>query len=1196
MSGVWGITLLMVFSLAPAVGAPADAASQAVLVVSLEGPENAVHVMRSGATVWDPARTGQTLYPGDRIRTGDRGRVTLRWTDNSTVRLRPFSVVLIEPSRDTRSLGVHLLNGLLYFFHRDRPTEARFNTHTASAAIRGTELMFEFDEGTGRTTVTLLDGLVELTNAAGRLELVSGEQGIAGPAGPPTKTAVIQTVNLIQWCLYYPGILDVDELALTEDTRRALAESLEAYRSGDLLGALAAYPEGRTPASPEETVYEAAVQLAVGKVDRAADRLRPLLAEGDPIGRSTRLAAALRTLIAAVTLQPAPAVELPEPLASEWLAESYAAQSRGDLSGALGAAWQAVGQSPRFGLAWARVAELEFSFGHTTRALAALDRALELSPRNAQALALKGFLLAAGNQVAAALGWFDQAIALDGGLGNAWLGRGLCKVRQGRVREGKDDLQVAVTVEPQRALLRSYLGKAYSVAGNNRQARKELDLAKTADPNDPTSWLYSALLNQQENRINDAVRDLEQSQALNDNRRLYRSRLLLDQDRAVRGANLASVYRDAGMADVSVQEAGRAVSADYANASAHYFLADSYNEYRGYGRTDLRYETPAVSEYLIANLLSDVRSGPLSPQVSQQEYGRLFDRDRLGFASSTDYLSRGAWRQSAVQHGLVGNSRYAVDVLYHSDPGQRPNNDLDLFSLSARFKQQLTAADSVYVQALYSDVESGDMIPSYDNVGNPDLRVKETQEPILLAGYHHQWSPGSHTLVLGGRLQDTVRISDVNNDVFAQFKLRGNGVTGFPADVANGALVFPYWPRGGLAYRSEFEAYTLEVQQLCQNRTDRGGHGLVAGARVQAGSLDTQTRLGDFLVPALVLYNPWHTNWNASWGYPGYATNQDTHLLRVSAYAYYHWQPASPFLFTLGLTYDWLDYPQNHRFAPTSGRQAGADQLSPKWGLMWTPAEFLSFRAAYSRSLGGVSLEQSFQLEPTQVAGFNQAFRSLMPESVVGSIPAAQFETWNLALEQKVGRGTFLGAQAQWLGSEADRGVGVFTLFEDDPMRAVPSGTTERLDYDERTLLVTFNQLVGRHGVLGARYRMSDAELTRSLPGIPVELSAALAHRRHVATLHQLHLYGLVHHPSGLFGSLESIWSQQSNRGYAPDMPGSDFWHLNAFVGYRFSRRHAELQLGLLNLTDRDYRLNPLNLTAELPRERTLAVSCRFWF
>src|SRR5262249_20892286 len=157
---------------------------------------------------------------------------------------------------------------------------------------------------------------------------------------------------------------------------------------------------------------------------------------------------------------------------------------------------------------------------------------------------------------------FDQAIALDGGLANAWLGRGLIQIRQNHDREGRADLQVAATLEPQRSLLRSYLGKAWTRTRDPRHAERELDLARQLDPKDPTPWLYSALLEQRENHINDAVRDLEKSTDLNDNRSLYRSRLLLDQDRAVRSANLASIYRDARMTEVCVREASQAVSYD----------------------------------------------------------------------------------------------------------------------------------------------------------------------------------------------------------------------------------------------------------------------------------------------------------------------------------------------------------------------------------------------------------------------------------------------------------------------------------------------------------------------------------------------------------------------------------------------------------------------------------------------------------
>src|SRR5207253_8046809 len=126
---------------------------------------------------------------------------------------------------------------------------------------------------------------------------------------------------------------------------------------------------------------------------------------------------------------------------------------------------------------------------------------------------------------------------------------------------------------------------------------------------------------------------LEKSQELNDDRSVFRSKLLLDQDRAVRAANLAGIYKDAGMVDVSVREASRAVNYDYGNYSAHLFLANSYDALRDPKQINLRYETPWLSELLIANLLEPVGAGPLSQYVSQQEYSRLFETNHLGVSS-----------------------------------------------------------------------------------------------------------------------------------------------------------------------------------------------------------------------------------------------------------------------------------------------------------------------------------------------------------------------------------------------------------------------------------------------------------------------------------------------------------------------------------------------------------------------------------
>ena len=531
----------------------------------LLNPHGSVEILRKGASVWIPATTNAFLFAGDAIRTGRHSPATVRLSNDSVIRIDQLTIMSFpEPVSPRRRFLLKLLKGAAYFFHRERPVQTDFETPLVSGAIRGTEFNLAVADN-GRTVLTLIDGEVELANPQGQLALHGGEQAIVELAAPPRKTAVIQTVDVIQWTLYYPAVIDPDELALNNIDRQALADSLSAYRNGDLLQALASYPANRQPASASESIYLAQLQLAVGQVGEAEQALNSIPRDDS---RDAQLAGALRTVIAAVKLDSS-FVPRRTRLASSRLPESYYAQSRFQLTNAIRDARSAVEFSPQFGFARARLAELVFSFGHLDRALATINEALRLSPRNAQAWTVKGFLVAAQGKFTQAINDFDHAIAIDSALGNAWLGRGLCRIRQGRSQQGRDDLLVAAALEPNRALLRSYLGKAFSQAGDNVRAAKELQLAKQLDPNDPTAWLYSALLNQQRNRINEAVDDLEHSVDLNNNRQLYRSRMLLDEDRAVRGANLATVYLDAGMEDRSFQEAARSANADYANFSSH---------------------------------------------------------------------------------------------------------------------------------------------------------------------------------------------------------------------------------------------------------------------------------------------------------------------------------------------------------------------------------------------------------------------------------------------------------------------------------------------------------------------------------------------------------------------------------------------------------------------------------------------------
>jgi hypothetical protein len=228
------------------------------------------------------------------------------------------------------------------------------------------------------------------------------------------------------------------------------------------------------------------------------------------------------------------------------------------------------------------------------------------------------------------------------------------------------------------------------------------------------------------------------------------------------------------------------------------------------------------------------------------------------------------------------------------------------------------------------------------------------------------------------------------------------------------------------------------------------------------------------------------------------------------------------------------------------------------------------------------------------VAGFNQAFRSLIPEAIAGSTAGARFETFGLALEQKYKTGTYLAVEGQILNSDVGQNIGVVNLNFPPPVYTAAS-TRQDLNYTEQNLIVTANQLLGNCWSLGARYQLSWAELKVDYPDIPTSVTSA-SRTQNNATLQQLGLLALFNHPSGFFARAEGAWYGQSNSGYQPALPGANFWQFNLFGGYRFFHRHAQVQVGVLNLTGQNYELNPLNLYTDLPRSRTLTTSLQFNF
>ncbi len=1128
------------------------------MVVAFEGT---VEILRDGSEKWGLATTNSMLFPGDRIRTGLDGRALLRTSPGNLARLRAASLLQIQSPSERPGALLNLIRGFFHFFDRDQSSEVDIKDGLASAASQGTDFAIAVADD-GQTDVGVFDGSVVLRNRSGSVELQAGEVGRARIDAMPDRPPGIALDSLVQWTWYYPVVVDPTEFGLAVEESGVLGGSLDAYRRGDVLEALRLWPES-APDSDDVRVFHGALRLAIGE--------SPDPAFLDRVAARSPAATALRLVLEATRGgdggddgESDEATSHP-PTSSILVARSYALQAARRLPEALEAAKEARRLSPEFGAAWAREAELLFGEGRLGPAGVSLDRALEFAPELPSALVLRGFVLAGGNRLRDARLAFDAAVAAHGGFANAWLGRGLVRFRLGDREGGLEDLLTAAALEPQRGLLRSYLGKGFAESGRAAAASHELLLARQLDDADPTAWFYAALQAQTANRVNEAVRLLEESQDRNDHRGFYRSELLLDQDRAVRSANLARIYQDAGLPEVANREAIHAVEDDYANYTAHLFLANSYASLNDPNRVSLRYDTPAFSEYLLANLLAPVGAGTLSPAVSQSEYGKLFERDGFGVVADSQYLSRGAWTVSGAQFGVFGDSAYALEGGYRSDPGQWTNGDIEQREIAFQWKQQLSGADTLWLRVANLEAEGGDLFPREDPAhANPSVRFERHQSPIVTAGYHHTWKPGVHTLLLAGRVEDEIEFTDPlsSSVLVARF---GDEL----ADIRN--LGFNH------RFANQLVQYHVEAQQIWETESFR----TIAGAGGRWGDLETESVI-DKPVEIAGLFPE-----------PASDVRVEDSVSRASVYAYETWSPWKNLNLTAGIAYENQEFPVNHRSGPMTSGDESQDAWLPKAGILWKPWRGGVMRGAYTRSLSGGGFNPVFQLEPTHVAGIIQSYRSVIPESLGDTPAGSRIDVAGFAFEQRFASGTYLGVLAEWIEADAPLSTGAFYLdfdeFGDLRDLARPGRAALDQDFRERSLTFTADQRLNDWWTVGVAWRVQEARLEshypefESLPALPQDASRE-------SVLHQVIPRLTFNHPCGAFGSFSARWMHQDNREADRTVSEESLWQLDTWIGYRLRRRQAEVAVGVLNLLDEDYRINPLNTYVPPARERTLAI------
>lgn len=1078
--------------LAFSISSTVQAAESCEVIGRLASAEGLVEVQHVDTSKWTNAKTDDSLCQGDTVRAGINSRGAIALTNNAILRVDQNSTVqlLNITAKKEESSVISLLKGAIQSFSR-KPSYFSINTAYLNGSIEGTEFVFRVKDNSSELTV--LEGRVVASNEQGKVAVGAGQLAVAESGQAPEMRTLIRPRDAAQWSLYYPPIL----------------------AAGD---------------SASESLQQAASKLSVGQVDAARSSVDQAIADNNA---DAGLAYALRAVINVVqnnqtqALDDAnQAVRLSPDSAAAKIALSYAQQAGFQIVEARDTLLQAVHQQPENALAWARLAELQLMSGNRAQAQQAAEKAASIEPELARTQSVVGFSALAGFENDKAASAFTKALATNSADPLPHLGLGLSKISNGELSEGRRELEIAVSLDANNALMRAYLGKAYFEERRSPLDAQQFEIAKTLDPMDPTAYLYDGIRLQTEGRPVEALASLQESYSRNDNRATYRSRLLLDKDRASRGTSLARAYSDLGFTQLGINESSESLMVDPANASAHRFLSDTY-------RSQRRREISRVSEELQAQLLQDVNINPVQPSQSEtslnvitsggpasagfNEFTPLFQRNQAQANVNAFVGNNQTEGGEVVVSGVYDNFSVSVGAFTYDTDGFRENNGISHEVQDIFLQAAVTEKLNVQLEYRNRESEEGDLDFNFDPDNFSPQLMRERDTETIRFGLRYSATPQSHFLLsyINSDRDETLH-NETSNPFIPPF---------IPVlDNVEDSLANDEGDQTELQYIHQFDTISL-IGGVAYSESDRQGE-------INVGITPCGLLPLPFPPPDDVVFIPCALN-----------EQIDITTEQTRAYLYANANLTSSLLLTLGVSY--FDYEE---VRPDS--VFDEDEVSPKLGLQWGVTQDLNLRFAALETVKP-SLTSNRTIEPTQIAGFNQFY---------DDINATKSQLLAGGIDWHVSNNLSVGAEATW--RELDEPA----LFLD--FTALPP--TESTVFEERkeqlhklyAYWTPMNSLAVNAELIYDLYEADSGVLTQS-DSIPEEVKT-----------YSLPLSLTYFNTSRFYITLGATYVDQEviRDPFATKAQGeSDFTLVDAAIGYRFNKRRGNISLGVKNISDKEF-------------------------
>ena len=644
---------------------------------------------------------------------------------------------------------------------------------------------------------------------------------------------------------------------------------------------------------------------------------------------------------------------------------------------------------------------------------------------------------------------------------------------------------------------------------------REYAIAKELDPKDPTPYFYDAIAKQTTNRPVEALWDYQKAIELNDNRAVYRSKLMLDSDLAARSAAIAGVYSNLGFQQRALLEGWSSVNSDPTNFSAHRFLADSYSVLP-------RREIARVSELLQSQLLQPTNITPIQPRQAESnlflvaaqgpagqsfnEFNTIFNRNRLAVQGSGLLAENDTYGGEGIVSGIYNKFSFSGGYSYFDTDGWYDNADQTDKIANVFAQYEFTPKTSIQAEYRHRDTETGDVILRYwEDNRYPFLRQEDKTSRIRL-GLRHAFSPSSTLL---GNFQ----YSDAEGDTSDLFSI-DSAFFGLPPPPVQD---FNDSDRDDSAYSGEL-SYLFRSHYV----------DIVSGAGYFY--IDQEWTFTDHLI--------WPGPPPIDFGTSPSGLEQDTDHYNIYLYSYI--RPIEKLMVTVGASGDFYDADDKNDVLDLD-----RDKFNPKFGVTWNPFDGTTVRGAVFKTFKRTLITDQ-TLEPTQVAGFNQFF---------DDYDATSAWVYGAGIDQKLSQNTYAGAEFFY----RDLSVPSFTV-------SATSGeiVVKNVDWDEY------------HGRAYLYYTPHEWLALRAEYGYEKfkYLEFFNMGAEEVKT-HRVPLGVNFFHPSGIFAGLTATYYDQKGdfqnfKTTTFSNADDTFWLVDAALGYRLPKRTGVITAGVTNLFDND--------------------------